>query len=201
MRSAAIGVAAHLGWATVSVVATGRTLGVLHTERIETADPEDREAREPFHVAGGFEGLSRVPPPRDPRATLASGIAKQRRHTRAALRGIERAHGAGIGWVGILVSRGRAAEDLERALASHTQIHVEEGLAVRESLRIALAKQGRRVVDVDQKTAWQRAAEALGQSDTALAKQLAGMAPENGGAWRKEEKTAALAAWLAWQAP
>jgi len=199
MRRAAIGVAAHLGWATLCVVATGgRALRVLHSERIETADPDDREACEPFHVAGGFDGLDRVPPPEDPQAAVDRGLAKQRRHTKGALRGIERLHGEEIGWVGILVSRGRAAETLERATASHTQIHIEEGIAVRDSLRHALAKPGRHVEDVDQKAVWSLAGEALGRSDAALAKELAGLEPQNSGAWRKEEKTAALAAWLAW---
>ena len=199
---AAIGVSAHLGWAAIAVVeASKRGLRVLVSGRIETADPDDREALEPYHVAGGFEGLDRVPRPPDPAAAVARGLRKQRRHTALALAGVEKRLARGghsLGCAGILVSRGRGADDLEKAIGSHTQIHIEEGLAVRDSLRRALEKSCGCVVDVDQKTVVAIAARELAMREAALLAALEAAPPEDGGPWRKEEKTAALAAWIAW---
>ena len=60
MKRSAIGVAAHLGWAATAIVAIQRgELRVLRSDRIETAPSNDREAKEPYHVAGGFEGRER----------------------------------------------------------------------------------------------------------------------------------------------
>ncbi len=202
MRRASIGISAHLGWAATATVVVGRAgLRVLRTDRIEIADPGDRETVEPFHTAGGFHGLRRVPRPASPERALAKGLARQRR---AAARRIARLarelgrDGHRLAFAGLLESRGRAAEDLERAIGSHTQIHVEEGIAVRESFRRALAGEGARVVGLDQKALWKDAARTLGRSEAALLAGLRDTPPENGGAWRKEEQSAALAAWLAW---
>ena len=58
LRSCSIGVSTHLGWAATSVIVVQRgELRILATDRIETASPGDREALEPYHVAGGFDGL------------------------------------------------------------------------------------------------------------------------------------------------
>ncbi len=206
--NASIGVSAHLGWAAVAAVEIAssekRALRVLYTGRIETADPGDREAKEPYHVAGGFDGLDRVPRPADPAASVERGLRKQRRHTARALARVEKelaSEGRRVGCAGILVSRGRAAKDLEKAIGSHTQIHIEEGLAVRESLRRALAescRSARWVSDIDQKSVVSIASEELAMKEAALLAVLGAAKPGNGGPWRKEEKTAALAAWIAW---
>lgn len=199
-RRAALGVSAHLGWAATATLAFASGVPrVLRTDRIELA--EDRDVREPFHVAAGFDGLDRVPPPPDPQATLARALRRQRRSAARAIAGLARAlekTGHRIAWVGLLVSRGRAAPDLEKALGSHTQVHIEEGIAVRDSFRQALEEQGARVEPLDQKALGELLAQALGQPEAALREELSALQPENDGAWRKEEKTAALAAWLAW---
>jgi hypothetical protein len=203
MKRAAIGVSAHLGWAATSVVVPGKNgLRVLRTDRIESAEPGDREASEPFHVAGGFHGLRRVPRPADPKAVRDRGLRMQRRQTERAVRRLAKAlehDGFRLTCAGILVSRGRPADDLERAIGSHTQIHIEEGLAVRESFRLALAAIGARNRDLDQKTVWSIASDALKRSPAAVQAALREALPENAGPWRKEEKTAALAAWIAWE--
>jgi hypothetical protein len=75
MKRASIGVSAHLGWAALAVVACDkRSLRILRSDRIETAQPGDRQAAEPYHVAGGFEGLRRVPQPDDPAGSLRAGL-------------------------------------------------------------------------------------------------------------------------------
>ena len=193
MKRASIGVSAHLGWAAIAVVAC---------DRIETAPENDREVSEPYHVAGGFDGLRRVPRPADPEAVVRRGLRKQQRFTARVLGGIAKELATGghrLAFAGILVSRGREASDFEKAIGSHTQIHIQEGLAVRASLRGALGDIGARVRDIDQKSVLSIGSEELGEKESELMAQLGAARPENEGPWRKEEKLAALAGWIAWR--
>jgi hypothetical protein len=202
VQHAAIGISAHLGWAAATTVALeGAELRVLRSDRLEISKPDDRAAREPYHIAGGFDGLERVPRPPDPERVLRRGLERQRRAAARAIAALAadlETLGYRLACSGLLVSRGRAAASVEQALASHTQIHIEEGIASRESFRLALTQQGARSVALDQKNLWSTASAALGRSEAALLSELRSKRPENQGAWRKEEQSAALAAWLAW---
>ncbi len=69
---AAVGIFTHMGWLTaVTVVKAEEFLHVVPTQRIETGDPLECEAIEPYHVAGGLRGLDSVPAPPDPKALIA----------------------------------------------------------------------------------------------------------------------------------
>ena len=202
MRRAAVGISAHLGWAATSTIVVGKSgVRILRTDRLELARPNDRETREPYHVAGGFEGLERVPQPSNPERSLEKALERQRSSASrciAKLASSLAADGYRFAFAGLLVSRGRAAESFDRAIGSHIQIHIEEGIAIRESLRLALAGNGARVVSLDQKALWPQASRELGRSEAALLSDLRARRPENEGSWRKEEQSAALAAWIAW---
>jgi hypothetical protein len=201
MRRAALGISAHLGWASSAAVVVRKAgVQVVRTDRLEIVAPGDRAAREPYHVAGGFDGLERVPRPRDPEAGLQRGLSRQRRLAMQAIRRLFaalEAEGHRVAFAGLLVSRGRRAPSFERAVASHTQIHIEEGVAIRESIRAALEACGARVRELDQKSLWADGASRLQVPESALAATLAQARPGQG-AWRKEEQSAALAAWLSW---
>jgi len=201
MRRAAVGVSAHLGWAASATVVVGKSgVRVLRTDRLEIAEPSDRAAREPYHVAGGFEGLDRVPRPEDPEASLQRGLSRQRRLAKRAVRELSAAlesSGYRVAFAGVLVSRGRQAASFERAVGSHTQIHIEEGIAIRQSIRDALEACGARVRELDQKRLWPDGASRLQLPEASLAETLGQLRPGRG-AWRKEEQSAALAAWLSW---
>jgi hypothetical protein len=200
MRRASIGLSAHLGWAATATISVGRAgVRVLRTDRLEVA--KDREMVEPYHVAGGFQGLERVPRPANPERSLEKGLVRQRRAAARVVAELVSAladEGHRLAVAGLLVSRGRAAGSFERAVGSHTQIHIEEGIAIRESFRLALVGQGARIVPLDQKALWSEASAELGRSEAALLADLRAMRPEDGGSWRKEEQSAALAAWMAW---
>lgn len=205
MSRAALGVCTHLGWATVSAVRVGKDgVEAVRTFRLATCDPEDREAREPYHVAGGFDGLARVPRPREPRKVIASGLRKQRRRT---ARNLERLLRELADWrvpvrrAALFVGRGRSAPDLERILASHAQIHVAEGDAVREAVRRACDVLDLRVVEIDRRRLPEEARSRLALDERATTRHLKALRPEAGGAWRKEERECALAAWIAAAAP
>jgi hypothetical protein len=201
MNEAAIGVAGHMGWAAVAVVARGGgTIQVLRTERIETAPSGDKDAMEPYHLAAGFDGPRRVPRPAVPAAVVARGLAKQRRATLTNFRKLCRElRGASyeVARAGILSGRGRLAASLDAILASHAQIHVAEGIAVRESIASALRELDLTVDYIDRKSLFDNAARILGKSPDELTAVLRAARPENLGPWRQEQKLAALAAWCA----
>ncbi len=201
MKRAAVGVSAHLGWAVSATVVVERSgIRVLRTDRLEVAAASDRVAREPYHVAGGFEGLDRVPRPADPEASLQRGLSRQRRLAERVVSKLSstlESDGYRLAYTGILVSRGKRAPTFERAVGSHTQIHVEEGIAIRDAIRGALEALGTRVREVDQKSLWPEAASQLELGEASLARTLRELRPAHG-SWRKEEQSAALAAWLSW---
>lgn len=202
MKRAAIGISAHLGWAATATIAVSRSgVRVLRTDRLEIAKPGDRELGEPYHVAGGFEGLERVPRPKNPERSLERGLERQRG---AAAKVVEELaseledEGYRIAFAGLLVSRGRAAPTFEKAIGSHTQIHIQEGIAIRESLRLALVGCGASIATLDQKALGSEATSQLARPEAELRSELRDQRPGNGGPWRKEEQSAALAAWVAW---
>ncbi len=152
-------------------------------------------------MAGGFDGLQRVPQPANPEAALRTGLRKQRKTTVKALGAIAGAlagQGLELACAGILVSRGRPAATFDKAIGAHTQIHIEEGIAVRESFRAALTKADVVVHDIDRKSLAAIASKELARGEVALLAELSEIAPGNGGAWLVEYKRAALAAWVAW---
>ncbi|MDH3645084.1 MAG: hypothetical protein OES38_23485, partial [Gammaproteobacteria bacterium] len=113
----------------------------VYAQRVDLIDAEDREVREPYHVAGGWSGLERVPRPDDPVAVIRRGRRAQVRSAKSALATFRSLlEQAGFLWARgvVLTGRGRPGDDLERILASHAHIHVAEGEAIRDATRSAL---------------------------------------------------------------
>ena len=195
----AIGISPHMGWAAVaSVVLAKGALRVLRTDRIATGTIDDHETVQPYHVAAGIEPEP-SPPPADPAEIIRRGLEKQLHYTLASLRTLAREIGDSGGALkrgAILCGRGRNAASLERILASHTQVHIAEGLAVRDSLASALGTLRVQVVKVDRDTLLTTAAATLDLDEAKITTSLKALRPENGGLWRQEQRHAALAAWL-----
>jgi hypothetical protein len=194
----ALGIATHLGWAAVvAVTPTAELLRVVTNRRIETAKPSDIAAAAPYHRAAGYEGAKRIPPPSNPRAVLERAIERQRRHTLTQIRALVSELAAGgheVIAAAILAGRGRLGESLDKILASHSQIHVAEGLAVRESCERALAALGVPTAQIDQREVMARAAEVLDLHRDRIAAKLNDLRRDSGGPWREEQRLAALAA-------
>jgi homoserine kinase len=70
-------------------------------------------------------------------------------------------------------------------------------MAVRDALRFAVGKCGLELVELDEKSLPDQAARGLGLSAAEIDAQLKAFAPAAGKPWRKEQKLAALAAWIA----
>jgi hypothetical protein len=197
---AAIGISPHMGWAAVAtIVVVQKSIRVTRTDRIATGTTDDLETVEPYHLAAGFDAPER-PTPADARAIVRRGLAKQSRHTLASVRALARElrdSGLTLECGSILCGRGRNASSLDRILASHAQIHIAEGLAVRAALASALGKLNVRTVMIDRNTVLEKAAATLKLEKAAIEAMLKSLRPEDGGPWRQEQRHAALAAWLA----
>ncbi len=197
---AAVGIFTHMGWLTaVTVVKHEEFIHVVRTERIEPGDPLDREAIEPYHLAGGFRGLDRVPAPPDPQALIDRGVEKQRRHTLGNFRSLLQDMcelGFLIADAAILAGRGKSAATLDKVLASHAQIHIAEGNSVRQAVDAALEQLGVRVAWLDRKNLFETANEVLALEESELTAKLTSIRPEITSPWRKEERLCAIAAWV-----
>lgn len=195
-----LGFSCHLGWIAASaVLARSGAITAVVTFRLSTARDGDRLAQEPYHVAGGFDGLTRVPPPPDPAAVIRKGLTRQATETRKSLAACLASLD---GWpapvaAAVLTARGRQAATLSRVLASHAQIHIAEGNAVRNTIADACRAEGLQVIELDRRGLSGMLSTRFGQDEPAALRGLAAMRPTNGGAWRKEEKVCALAAWYA----
>jgi hypothetical protein len=96
----------------------------------------------------------------------------------------------------VLTGRGVLGTDLERILASHAQIHIAEGEAVRDATRAALAVLNIACVDQDEKSIAAAAAQRWHCSPAACDERVRRARPASANVWRKEERLIALGAWL-----
>ncbi len=203
-QTVCVGFKAHMGWLNAVAVAVRATPDTapknlpvaVDARRIDFAGGQPREVGEPYHAAGGWRGARRVTAPADPAAVVARGRAAQARALDRQLRAYQQAlAGLGFQWrrAVVLTGRGRLGGDLSRLLASHAQIHVAEGEAVREGLRAALDALSVRATDQDEKDVLGLAVTALQVADPL---RMLAAGPRGAGVWRKEERLIALAAWL-----
>ena len=198
MTPVCIAFKAHLGWLNaVTVVAGTRTPEPVRAERLDLFRDQSREVVEPYHVAGGWQGLERVPAPPDPARVIASGRRKQAAETRKRLQAFHDANKkGGFEWTRavMLVGRGWLGHSLEEILTDHAHIHVYEGEAVRDATRIALDVIGIPRVEQDEKSVPELAAGVLGVAD--IDRTMKSLRPSGVRNWAKEERLIGLAAWL-----
>jgi hypothetical protein len=201
-----LGFRAQRGGSVVVAVAaeTGGPRVVLNAV-LATAAEGDRLAFEPYHVAYEM--------PRDANGAAspeAAAAVEEGRRRQAAL-AVEnlggliarlRADGFEPAVAALLVNRaGWMTDLLAHALSAPEHPAVIEGLAVREALRAAFARCALRTVELDEKSLPEKAPILLGLSPGELEAKLKDLGAAAGRPWRKEQKLASLAAWLASAAP
>jgi hypothetical protein len=189
---------AHQGWVNaVAVVRDAALPTPVRADRIDLFDGSDREATEPYHVAGGWHGLDRAPRPQNSAAVIERGRRKQlaaaKRRLLAYREVLASAH---LQWCRgvVLTSRGRLSGDLEHILGSHAHIHIAEGEAIRDATRAALRALRMSYVDQDEKSVLETATKMLPRRDCDA--YMKARKPAVASAWRAEERLIALAAWL-----
>ncbi len=98
----------------------------------------------------------------------------------------------------LLVNRaGWVTDVLEYSLSWPEHVPVAEGLAVRDALRSAFKQCRLEAVELDEKSLPDLAEHALGLSPAQIGARLKTLGETAGRPWRKEQKLACLAAWVA----
>jgi hypothetical protein len=198
-----VGFKAHMGWvAAVAVNTDSSSPNPLYTRRIDLVTDQDRCVREPYHVAGGWDGLEQVPRPDNPAEIVAHGLKLQ---TEAATLRLEEFRSEltaiGLEWSAAVILTTRGYEGgLHHSLDSHAHIHVAEGSAIRDATRIAVDKLGIARIEQDEKSSMQQSSALLRLSVAELDAQLKKDRPVDTRSWTKEHRTIAAATWLASQA-
>ena len=199
---AALGLRALRGGAVAVGVAVedGAPRVVLSTF-LATAPEGDRLAFEPYHVAAEMAGAASGEIP----VAIAEAVAEGRRRQAAMaseglgalLRGLREAgHAPAV--VALLVNRAGWVTDLLRySLSMPDHPPVAEGLAVREALRVAFGRCDVAATELDEKSLPELASALLELTPAALEARLKALGADAGPPWRKEQKLACLAAWVA----
>jgi hypothetical protein len=198
MAAVCIAFKAHMGWVNaVAVAIDAPKPKPLLARRVDLFEGQGREVVEPYHVAGGWDGLERVPQPPDPAKVISAGRKKQVAATKKQLRAFQKSLvGQGLDWqrAVVLVGRGWMGHTLEEILGHHAHIHVYEGEAVRDATRSALDAIGVPWIEQDEKSVPELAASELRVRDSdGFMKPLR---PDGVRSWTKEERLIGLAAWL-----
>jgi hypothetical protein len=191
----AFGLKAHSGWAVL--VALGEAQGapvLVERRRLELMAPDDAAwAKQPYHAAHGLD-------PEDARDVVARGARAARRLALRELKAaVERAVHAGHRDVAgaVLMGTPMPAWSVDEILAVHFRMHKAEGALFRDALAHAVEACGLRPVPLPEKALEARACEALAARPPALAAALAVLGRAAGPPWGRDQKDAALAAWVA----
>lgn len=189
------------GSVVVGVAVDGRKPRIVLSTFLATAADGDRLAFEPYQVA--FE----MPRGRSGRASakaVAAVAEGRKRQSAMAVQGLEEIVGkldkanCNPTVAALLVNRaGWITDLLEHSLSAPEHPPVAEGLAVRDALRFAFGKGAIDAIEMDEKTLAETASKALRLSIADIDKCLKDLGATAGKPWRKEQKLACLAAWLA----
>jgi hypothetical protein len=192
----ALGLKPHSGWSALVALAAPRgELELVDRRRIQLVAPGDEIwAKQPYHAAEGID-------PEEARDLVKRAIDLARRTSLRELRAArKRAHDAGHEVVGCAVLMGDPLPQewsVGEILAVHFRMHKAEGVMWREALARAVDGCGVRLVALREKDLAELAAEALAAPIVALEKSLAALGRSVGPPWARDQRVAALAAWVA----
>jgi hypothetical protein len=168
---------------------------------LATAAEGDRLSLEPYHVAAGMERGPNGGASAEAEAAVAEGRKRQDALAAAGLKDIVaklRKEGATPVVAALLVNRaGWVSDLLSYSLAFADHRPVAEGLAVRDALRFAFDRVGIEVAEMDEKSLNEIASEELRLGSADIDDRLKALGAAAGRPWRKEQKLACLAAWVA----
>ena len=189
------------GSVVVGVAADRPPPRVVLSTFLATAAEGDRLAFEPYQVAYEMPRDERGGPTPEAAATVAEG---RRRQAALAASGLAtvldrlKREGFRPAVAALLINRaGWMTDLLEHSLSAPEHPPVAEGLAVRVALRTAFAGLGLDLVEMDEKSLGESAALKLQLSSSQIDSQLDALGATVRRPWRKEQKAACLAAWVA----
>ncbi|HWY61727.1 MAG TPA: hypothetical protein VNW15_07480 [Rhizomicrobium sp.] len=174
---------------------------VVLSSFLPTASEGDRLSLEPYHLAAGMERGPHGGASMEAKAAIAEGRKRQNKLAVAGLKDVLRKlrkAGSEPVVAALLVNRaGWITDLLDYSLAFADHPPVAETLAVRDALRFAFARLGVEVAEMDEKSLDALASKALRLSPADLGSRLKALGAAVGRPWRKEQKLACLAAWVA----
>jgi hypothetical protein len=186
---AAVGFTVKSGWASaVLLVGSAATPRVHDSRRVDLSDPAVPESRQPYHARFG-KARSAGP-------ELSRLVASVERFGRQSVTGVIRHYGAEgyhLRGAGVVVG---SLIDPDQIVNDHIRIHALEGRLFRSVVEDAAADSRLPYSIWRERDLYALAAGTLKQPEQALRSALVAIGRAVAGAWRAEEKAAALAAWL-----
>ena len=187
------------GSVVVGVALEKREPRVVLSTRLATAEEGDRLSLEPYHVA--FEIAQKAGAHIEAAAAVAKGRKRQdklaAKNLNALIRQLEKTGYKPV-VAALLVNRaGWITDLLQYSLGAPEHPPVAEGLAVRDALRFAFRKTELDVAEIDEKLLPETASKAFNLSPASIDARIGALGVTAGKPWRKEQKLACLAAWLA----
>lgn len=192
-NAAAVGFSPHSGWAAAVVLAGPLAKPVLvDRRRFILAEPDDHVGKQPFHAA------EEMPLPQATRLVdRCLADSRQRARQELARLGADlEAAGYRIGAGGLCGKEARPLGPLATILASHALIHAAEGEMFREVLRSAAKDRRLVLADVPEREAESRCVKAVGLPTESVRGRLLELGRAAGPPWTKDQKLAALIAWM-----
>jgi hypothetical protein len=189
------------GGVVVGVAANGAEPRVVLSTYLATAADGDRLALEPYRVAAEMAQASHGGVSAEAAAVVAEG---RKRQGELAAQGLDtivrklREAGCEPAVAALLVNRaGWITDLLAYSLSWPEHVPVAEGLAVRDALRFAIGRAGVDVAELDETSLPDLASKDFGMSSAELNASLKALGVAVGRPWRKEQRLACLAAWVA----
>ncbi|GAA0315140.1 hypothetical protein GCM10009087_26970 [Sphingomonas oligophenolica] len=189
------------GSVVVGVTTNGNEPRIVSSSFLATAAENDRLSLEPYHVAAE---MARGPDGGASAQAAAAVAEGRRRQDMCAAAGLGdiidtlRTAGSEPVVAALLVNRaGWISDLLDYSLAFADHPPVAEGLAVRDALRFAFGRLGIDVMEMDEKSLGESASKQLGLESADIDARLKTLGTTVGKPWRKEQKLACLAAWVA----
>lgn len=187
------------GSIVIGIALEKREPRVVISTHLATATEGDRLSLEPYHVA--FDIAQNAGAHAEAAATIAEGRKRQNKLAAKNLSAltkqlVETGYKPVI--AALLVNRaGWITDLLQYSLGAPEHPPVAEGLAVRDALRFAFRKAELEIAEMDEKLLPETASKALGLPPASIDARLRALGATAGKPWRKEQKAACLAAWLA----
>jgi hypothetical protein len=187
---AAVGFTVKSGWAAaVLLTRAGTSLHVRDSSVVLLADPDEPDARQPYHAGFGTA--------REAGTELSRLVAAIKRFGRRSMNHTLRRYanssitlcGGGV-VVGSLIDPRDIAND-------HIRIHALEGRLFRMIVQAGLSDLHVACSTWRERDLFAIAVKRLGRREAGLRSVLAALGREVAGPWRAEQKRAALAAWIA----
>jgi hypothetical protein len=198
MAQVALGLKAHSGWAALVALGAGpRAVQVVDRRRLELVDPAEAYwAKQPYHAAEGLDAD-------EAERVVARAIDSARKLAKRELAAVVKelgARGHQAVACGVLLGTGMPAWSVAEILAVHMRMHKAEGELFRDVLVRAGEACGLRVAGVPERELAERASKTLKSTPAELAKRVGELGKPIGPPWAKDQREAALAAWIALRA-